>query len=210
MLRPMRRSASEPTSSEGDEQALLRRLRAGDAAAFETLVRTHAGRMLSVARRMLRNEEDARDALQEAFLQAFRGIDRFEGGARLSTWLHRIVVNASLMRLRSRSRRPEQPIEELLPRFYEDGHRIDPGPPWRSEGADPIEQRELAARVRAAIDRLPEIYRNVLLLRDIEELDTQETARLLDVKVDTVKVRLHRARQALRALLAPEFASETP
>jgi RNA polymerase sigma-70 factor (ECF subfamily) len=207
MLHSMRESRVSPPSPDGDERALLRRLRTGDAAAFETLVRTNAPRLLSVARRLLRNEEDARDALQEAFLQAFRGIGRFEGGARLSTWLHRIVVNASLMRLRSRGRRPEQPIEELLPRFYEDGHRIDPGPPWRSEGVDPIEQREIAARVRAAIDRLPEIYRNVLLLRDIEELDTQETARLLDVKVDTVKVRLHRARQALRALLAPEFTS---
>jgi len=204
----MRESGSSPPSPDGDEPALLRRLRAGDAAAFETLVRDHAPRLMSVARRMLRSEEDARDALQEAFLQAFRGIDRFQGGARLSTWLHRIVVNASLMRLRGRSRKPEQPIEELLPRFYQDGHRIDPGPPWRSEGADPIEQRELAERVRAAIDRLPEIYRNVLLLRDIEELDTEETARLLDVKVDTVKVRLHRARQALRALLAPEFTGE--
>jgi RNA polymerase sigma-70 factor (ECF subfamily) len=191
-----------------DELEWVRRLRAGDEAAYAALVRAHAGRLLPVARRMLRSEEDARDALQEAFLQAFRGIERFEGGARLSTWLHRIVVNACLMRLRARSRRPEGAIEDLLPRFYEDGHRIDPGPPWRSEGADPVEQRELAARVRDAIDRLPEIYRNVLLLRDIEELDTEETARLLDVKVDTVKVRLHRARQALRALLAPHFTGE--
>jgi RNA polymerase sigma-70 factor (ECF subfamily) len=181
-----------------DEQELIRRLRTGDDAAYALLVRTHAGRLLAVARRMLRVEEDARDALQEAFLQAFKGIDRFEGGARLSTWLHRIVVNACLMRIRTRSRKPEQPIEELLPRFYEDGHRIDPGPPWRSEGVDPVEQREVATLVRGAIDRLPEI----------EGLDTEETARLLDVKADTVKVRLHRARQALRALLEPHFSGE--
>jgi RNA polymerase sigma-70 factor (ECF subfamily) len=195
--------------SEREEQALIARLRAGDDAAFAELVRANAGRLLAVARRMLRSEEDARDALQEAFVQAFRGIGRFEGGARLSTWLHRIVVNASLMKLRSRGRRPEQPIEELLPRFYEDGHRIDPGPPWRQLGPDPVEQRETRTLVREAIDRLPETYRNVLLLRDIEGLDTEETARLLDVKVDTVKVRLHRARQALRALLSPHFAGET-
>lgn len=191
-----------------DEHALVLRLQAGEAAAFDELVRANAGRMLALARRILRSEEDARDALQDAFLQAFRGIGRFEGGARLSTWLHRIVLNASLMKLRTRARKPEQSIEELLPRFYEDGHRIDPGPPWRSEGADPVEQRELRTLVRAAIDRLPEIHRNVLLLRDIEGLDTEETAQLLDVKVDTVKVRLHRARQALRALLAPHFTGE--
>jgi RNA polymerase sigma-70 factor (ECF subfamily) len=202
-----RRDGRTP-SGELDEQALLVRLRAGDDAAFAVLVRAHAGRLLAVARRMLRSEDDARDALQEAFLQAFRGIGKFQGGARLSTWLHRIVVNACLMRLRSRSRKPEQPIEDLLPRFYEDGHRIDPGPPWRSGDADPVEQRELAALVRSAIDGLPEIHRNVLLLRDIEGLDAEETARLLDVKTDTVKVRLHRARQALRAVLAPHFTGE--
>jgi RNA polymerase sigma-70 factor (ECF subfamily) len=196
-------------SGELDEQALLVRLRAGEDAAFAVLVRAHAGRLLAVARRMLRSDDEARDAVQEAFLQAFRGLGKFEGQARLSTWLHRIVVNACLMRLRSRSRRPEQPIEELLPRFYEDGHRVDPGPPWRSAPADPVEQRELAELVRGAIDRLPEIHRNVLLLRDIEGRDAEETARLLDVKIDTVKVRLHRARQALRALLAPHFTGET-
>jgi RNA polymerase sigma-70 factor (ECF subfamily) len=114
-------------------------------------------------------------------------------------------VNASLMKLRSRGRRPEESIEELLPRFYEDGHRIDPGPPWRDAPPDPVEQRELRERMRASIDRLPETYRNVLLLRDIEELSTEETAQLLDVKADTVKVRLHRARQALRTLLDPHL-----
>jgi RNA polymerase sigma-70 factor (ECF subfamily) len=193
-----------------DEQALVARLRAGDDAAFAELVRDNGGRLLAVARRMLRSEEDARDALQEAFLQAFRAVDRFEGGARLSTWLHRIVINACLMKLRSRGRKPEASIDELLPRFYADGHRIDPGPPWRTEGLDPVESRELRALVRESIDRLPEIYRSVLLLRDIEELSTEETAQLLDVKLDTVKVRLHRARQALRALIAPRFTQEKP
>jgi RNA polymerase sigma-70 factor (ECF subfamily) len=203
-------SARLDPTAQGSEEALLARLRAGEPAAFDELVHANIGRMLAVARRMLRSEEDARDAVQEAFLLAFRGIDRFQGGARLSTWLHRIAVNACLMKLRSRGRKPEQPIEELLPRFYEDGHRIDPGPPWRTEGPDPVEERETRVLVREAIDRLPESYRNVLVLRDIEGLDTEETARLLDVKVDTVKVRLHRARQALRALLAPHFAGEAP
>jgi RNA polymerase sigma-70 factor (ECF subfamily) len=186
------RSAPQPAH---EEQALLARLRAGEDAAFAELLRVHGGRLLAVARRLLRSEDDARDALQDALLQAFRGIDRFEGGARLSTWLHRIVINASLMKLRTRSRKPEQPIDDLLPKFYADGHRIDPGPPWRTPGPDP--------------HRLPEIHRSVLLLRDIEELSTEETAQLLDVKVDTVKVRLHRARQALRALLAPHLTGGT-
>jgi RNA polymerase sigma-70 factor (ECF subfamily) len=201
----MTRDRRELEPKAPDEQSLLMRLRAGDEAAFAELVRENAGRLLAVARRLLRSEEDARDAVQDSFLQAFRGIGRFEGDARLSTWLHRIVINASLMKLRTRSRKPEGSIDELLPRFYADGHRIDPGPPWRAEIPDPVESRELRTLVRANIDRLPEIYRSVLLLRDIEELSTEETAAVLDVKAETVKVRLHRARQALRALLGPHF-----
>ncbi len=191
-----------------DEASLVARLRAGDEPAFADLVRQNAGRMLAVARRMLRSEEDARDALQDAFLQAFRGVGRFEGSARLSTWLHRILINACLMKLRTLGRKPEQSIEELLPTFHDDGHRVDPDSAWRAQPADPVEQREVRALVRASIDRLPEIYRNVILLRDIEGLSTEETAHLLEVKVDTVKVRLHRARQALRTLLTPHFAGE--
>ncbi len=192
-----------------DEASLLARLRAGDEAAFALLVRQNARRLPSVARRLQRTDEYARDAVQDAYLQAFRGIARFEGGAQLSTWLHRILVNACLMKLRSRGRKPEASIEDLLPRFYEDGHRIDPGPAWRTQEVDPVESREIRALVRASIDRLPGIYRNVLLLRDIEGLSTEEAAQMLDFKVDTLKVRLHRARQALRTLLDPHFARET-
>src|SRR6187402_1825192 len=89
----------EPASPDA---ALLEALRSGEPGAFEQLVRTHGGRLLAVARRLLGNEEDARDAVQEAFLNAFRGIDRFEGGSLLSTWLHRITVNVALMKLRTR------------------------------------------------------------------------------------------------------------
>jgi len=112
------------------------------------------------------------------------------------------------MKLRTRGRKPEESIEELLPKFYADGHRIDPGPPWRTEIPDPVESRVVRTLVRTSIDRLPEIYRSVLLLRDIEDLSTEETALLLDIKPGTVKVRLHRARQALRALLGPHFTGE--
>lgn len=97
------------------------RLRSGDEAAFEQLVRQHTGPMLAVARRLLRNEDAARDAVQEAFISAFRGLKTFREDSTLSTWLHRIVVNAALMRLRREKRRPETRIEDLLPRFTETG-----------------------------------------------------------------------------------------
>ena len=192
-------------SARADESALLERLRAGDDAAYEELVRSYGGRMLAVARRFLHAEDDARDAVQEAFLSAFKALDRFEGNARISTWLHRIVVNACLMKLRTRRRKPEKSIEELLPGFLEDGHMTQEAVPW-SENAETLAGRaEVAALVRAKIDELPEGYRNVLLLRDIEELDTEETAQAMGLTPNAVKTRLHRARQALRTLLEPEL-----
>ncbi len=191
-----------------DERTLLVELRAGDDAAYEKLVCEHSGRMLGIARRMLRSEEDARDAVQDAFLQVFRGIQRFQGEAKLGTWLHRIVVNTCLMKLRSRRRKPELAIEELLPRFLEDGHRVDPDPPWRPAG-DPLEDRELRERVRACIDQLPETYRTALILRDLEDMDTEQAAGLLGIQPAAFKMRVHRARQALRTLLAPAFAERS-
>jgi RNA polymerase sigma-70 factor (ECF subfamily) len=188
-----------------DERALIERLRAGDDDAYDELVRSYGGRLLAVARRFLRSEDDARDAVQDAFLSAFRSIDRFEGNARVSTWLHRIVVNASLMKLRTRRRKPEQSIDELLPGFLEDGHMEAPASPWRSVEADVAERSELRELVLRSIEELPDGYRNVLMLRDIEELDTEETAEIMGITPGAVKTRLHRARQALRELLAPHL-----
>jgi RNA polymerase sigma-70 factor (ECF subfamily) len=201
----LRRPAETTTTSDDfDEAALVARLRAGDDQAFEVLVRRHGGRMLAAARRLLRDDEAARDALQEAFLSAFTAIDRFDGRSRLSTWLHRIVLNCALMRLRRGRRRPEQPIDDLLPRFADDGHWVAAAPEETDESHALLERRETQTVVRACIDRLPESYRTVLVLRDIEELDTREVADRLDLTTNAVKVRLHRARQALRTLLERE------
>jgi RNA polymerase sigma-70 factor, ECF subfamily len=166
------------------------------------------GRLLAVARRILRNEEEARDALQEAFVLAFRGLPRFAGESRLSTWLHRILVNAALMQLRRRRAHPEEPIEPLLPQFLEDGHSTLTYGDWPEDAERRLERAELRGRVRATIDRLPGTYRTVLLLRDIEELPTTDVAELLGVSANAVKIRLHRARQALREQLDPILRPE--
>ncbi|HSB35669.1 MAG TPA: sigma-70 family RNA polymerase sigma factor [Thermoanaerobaculia bacterium] len=193
------------TTGHGNELADRDRLIGGDEEAFEELVRTHAGRMLAVARRFLRCDEDAHDAVQDAFCSAFRSIGSFQGGSSLATWLHRIVVNACLMKLRARARRPEESIEHLLPSFDETGHSRTPYGPWTPEAERNLLSKETREAVRAAIGRLPDSYRAVLLLRDIEDLDTDEVAELLGATPNAVKVRLHRARQALRTLLAPTF-----
>jgi len=191
-----------------DEATLVAALKAGDDAAFEKLVRDYSGRMLAVASRLVGEGAEANDVVQEAFLSAFRAIDRFEGTARLSTWLHRITVNAALMRLRSRRRHPEEPLDPWLPHFEASGHRVGPSEPWQP--LDALQKKELRAQVRKRIDELPEIYRTVLLLRDIEGLDGEEVAGLLGVNIGTVKTRLHRARMALRSLLDPHLREMQP
>jgi RNA polymerase sigma-70 factor (ECF subfamily) len=188
-----------------DEAALLARMRAGDGEAFETRVRTYGGRLLLVARRILGQEEDADDAVQDAFLSAFKGIRQFGAQSQLGTWLHRIVVNAALGRLRRRQRHPEKPIESLLPHFGEGEHQIDPPAPWKATAETTVQNQETRELVQRCIGRLPESYRIVLLLRDIEGLATEETAKILDTSTAVVKTRLHRARQALRTLLDPHF-----
>ena len=193
------------TSPRADEAALVARLRSGDGRAFEELVRTHTPRLLRVARRFLDSEEDARDAVQDAFVAAFRSIREFESNARLSTWLHRIVINAALMKLRTQRRKPEEDIEKYLPRFLEDGHQVERSVAWGESAQTAMERAETCNLVRAAIARLPESYRVVLMLRDIEELSTDEVAELLGTTPNAVKIRLHRGRQALRTLLDPDM-----
>jgi RNA polymerase sigma-70 factor (ECF subfamily) len=175
-----------------DEAGLLERLRAGDEAACAELVRRFGGRLLATALRLLRCEADAADAVQDAFVSALRALGSFAGQSGLGTWLHRIVVNCCLMKLRSRSRRRDVPLDDL--------------PPARGAaepGGAALDRAETCARVRACIDRLPEPHRTVLVLRDLEELDTEATARRLGLTPGAVKTRLHRARQALRPLLGP-------
>ena len=191
-----------------NEVEFLDALRRGEEAAFAELVRRHSGRLLVVIRRLLRRDEDAQDALQETFLSAFRGLSAFDGKCQLGTWLHRIAVNSALMKLRSQQRKPERSIEEFLPTFYADGHRQNPGPAWKVDVDRALDQAETRDLVRWAIDQLPDAYRVVLILRDIDQLDTAEAAALLEADAGAVKTRLHRARQALRTLLDPHFRGD--
>lgn len=191
------------TVSASSDAPLVARLRAGEEAAFAELVQTYSPRMLAVARRFLGNDDDAGDAVQDAFFSAVKALDKFEESAQLGTWLHRIVVNASLMKLRTKRRHPERPIEELLPAFSNDGHQRSAASHWPAVTDTAAVDRETRALVRRCIEELPESHRTVLLLRDIEERSTEETAEALGLTVSAVKTRLHRARLALRELLDP-------
>lgn len=191
-----------------DEQQVLSGLRRGDDDAYEVVFRRYGGRMLSTARRLLGNDEDARDAVQEAMLSAFKAVGRFEGGAQIGTWLHRIVVNAALMKLRARSRRPEVALDEASLVRLERAR--GPGG-WSSTADEALSRRELEAVVREEVARLPDEHRAVLVLRDVEGFDVAEIASLLDVGPAAAKMRLQHARRMLRAALGLRLApSEAP
>jgi len=193
-----------PNSAVSEAIPDLGSLARGDEAAWAELVRSAGPRLLAVARRLV-GDPAAEDCVQDAFVQAYRNVGRFEGRSAVTTWLHRITVNSALAALRSRRRHPEEPIEPLLPLFDRSGYRI-------ATGAVARDPEEIAARseareiVLAAIDLLPETYRTVLVLRDLEELSGEETARILETTANVVKVRLHRARAALKTLVEMPLA----
>ena len=170
---------------------------------FETAVRAYLPRMLTTATRILRDPGEAGDAVQDACLQAYRNLDRFEGRSAIGTWLHRIAVNAALARLRKRKSLREGGIDDHLPEYDQFGVLLG-DPNWREVTPESLLMRaETRQIVRETIDQLPESYRIVLILRDIEELDTAEAAEALDCSSGSIKTRLHRARLALKKLLHP-------
>ncbi len=161
--------------------------------------------MLSVARRLLINEDDARECIQEAYLLAFAKINSFEGRSSFRTWLHRIVVNCALGILRSRKPHNTQSIDDLLPVFDSDGCRIEPTWQFNEPLLKILERNQARDLVHRSIQSLPDTYRIVLMLRDIEGYDTEEVATLLETNTGVIKTRLHRARAALKKQLEPIF-----
>jgi len=197
-------TASPSPFADADELTLLAGLRIRDERAFTRFESLYAAQIYGTARRMLRDDADAQDAVQDAFIGAYKSLASFDGRSKLSTWLTRIVINKCLMKLRSRRRSHEVAIETLLPTFKEDGHPTQWTSHWKPD-TESDSRNQMAALVRTKIDELPDHYRIVLVLRDIQGLSTEETAQALEDTTNAVKVRLHRARQALRTLLDPHM-----
>ncbi len=174
----------------------------------ERMVRENIGWMLAVAHRFLNDRALAEDAVQEAFLAAFKGFENFENRSSLKTWLHRITVNVALQKLRQLKRRAEITIDDYLPDFYENDCRIER--PWEHIASldELLQTEENRLQIRTAINKLPDNYRAVILLRDIEGYTTAEVSELLDCSVSSAKVQLHRARAALKCLLEPLLRGE--
>jgi len=189
--------------------SLIDRLRSGDAVALEEVMEQFAPRVYRVAYGITRNQADAEEVVQDVFLRLFRKIDAFEGRSALGTWIYRIAVNTALIKRRGKRATLEVLLEDHLPTFRDDGHREGDRAMLLADWSDTPEDELLSSETRDTVRRmiagLPDHYRVVLLLRDMEELSNEETAEILNDTVASVKSRLHRARMALREQLTRSF-----
>lgn len=183
---------------------LLQRSQAGDVAAFTALVRRYEEKVYNIAYRLVGNSADAADVAQETFIAAYEGLERFRGESAFYTWLYRIAVNRALTHRKARDSRPE----------FASGASDDPAPvelagDTSEEPAAMAETKELQATIQAAISKLPEEFRAVVVLKDVEEFEYEEIADVLSIALGTVKSRLHRGRMLLRTALA-HYIGTTP
>ena len=185
-----------------DDRELLARAQAGDMSAFEALVGKHEEKVYGLALRMTRSEADAAEITQDTFLSAYQHLSEFRGEAAFGSWVHRIAANNALMRLR-RQKVVDIVSDELAgPEFTERGSLADgPESDWSKRADDKILEDELGRAIQAATDALPEGYREVFLLKDVEGLSYEEISEMVGISVPAVKSRLHRARLALRGAI---------
>ena len=190
-------------TAEPSDHALAARAAAGDDSAFETIVERYQARVFRLACR-LTSDTDAPDVLQETFLQVYRHLASFRGESQFGTWLYRIATNAALMHRRASSRRPASSLEGFLPQFDAQGmHAATPAELQVATRADELLDRQLLAeKAREGIGRLPDLYRDAFVMRDLEEMPTAEVARVLGVEPAAVRQRVHRARLMLRGYLS--------
>ncbi len=191
-----------------DETRMIASILAGNTEQYHVLIRPYERSVYKMALSFMKNEADAEDVAQEAFLKAFRHLARFRGQAKFSTWLISITLNEARGRLRHQS----QMRLESLDATPEEGGHVAPAMlrDWREVPSEALERKEIREMLRAAVENLSPIYREVLVLRDVEEFSIDETAKALELTTAAVKVRLHRARIMLQKTLAPQLKSVNP
>jgi RNA polymerase sigma-70 factor (ECF subfamily) len=199
-----------PGDGQPGDGELVVRSQKGDGAAFATLVTRHQRQLYRLALRMTQSEADAQEVLQEAFLHAWQKLPLFRGEAQFSSWLYRIAANSALMRLRRKRRAPDslpdQPLELTGPKFTAEGqYEQPPRSDWSQRADDKLLSQELGRHIDAAVRTLPDDYRTVFLLKDVDGLSNEDIATALELTVPAVKSRLHRARLALREKLGDFF-----
>jgi len=186
------------------ESELIAAILAGNTELFHQLILPHERRVYMMALSYMKNQEDAEDVAQETFIRAIQHLSKFRGDSRFGTWLISIALNEARRRLRRRATIRVSPLEDspdesspAFPALLRD---------WRELPSEVLERKEIRKLIARAVNMLPDIYQQVFLLREVEELDSHDTAVVLEISISLVKVRLHRARMMLQALLAPQFA----
>jgi RNA polymerase sigma-70 factor (ECF subfamily) len=192
--------SSAPIRSEAE---IIAAILTGETQFYHELIRPHERSVYMMALSYMKNEADAEDVAQEAFIKAFRNLSTFRGDAKFSTWLISITLNEARNRLRRQGVVRMQSLDEPPD---EDG-AVSPAllRDWREIPSEALEREEVRTLIKKAVEFLPEIYKQVFLLRDVEELDVNETAQILSISISNVKVRLHRARMMLQKELAPQL-----
>jgi len=192
-------SPAPPDLASLTDEELIARARQKDFAAFEALLERYEDRVFRLAYRFVRNESEAKEILQDTFLSVWRKLDTFKGDSLFSSWVYRVAANTALMRLRSQRRHPQISTEDLPAGFLDSyrpsgaeglSHLPSPGENWAKRPDEQLQSDELRRHIQAAVDELPELYRTVFLVRDVEGLSTEETAEMLGISVPTVKTRL--------------------
>jgi len=191
-------SPEPPDLSSLTDDELIARARQKDFSAFEALLERYEDKVFRLAYRFVRNESDAKEILQDTFLSVWRKLDTFKGDSQFSSWVYRVAANTALMRLRSQRRHPQISTEDLPPGFLDGfrpatgggaglAHLPSPGENWAKRPDEQLQSDELRRHIQAAVDALPELYRTVFLVRDVEGLSTEETAEVLGISVATLK-----------------------
>lgn len=175
----------------------------------EDIFREYGPRVYNLARRMLGNDADAEDVTQEVLLQVVRKLDTFRGEANIATWLHRVTVNAALAHRKKRARREEHEVHDPLQNYLNDGHHANLRP-WAAPPEELALNQETSKLIEKAINDLPELYRDVYVLSDVEGVPNQEIGDMLGLSLPAVKSRLHRGRLLMRNALAPHFEEVNP
>ena len=202
-------SGEAPTTAQRNEAELIARVLAGEKELFHELIRPYERMVFMTVFSIVKNETDAEDGAQDAMVNAYRHLSKFRGDAKFSTWLTTIAVNEGRQKLRRAKRAKEDSLDEPI---EGEDQEITPAPltDWREIPLESLERKELRAELRSAVAGLPDKYREIFTLRDIEELNVAETAAALGINENMVKVRLHRARMMLQKRLAPILKTTAP
>ncbi len=205
-IRPKKTSSEKSQLSSNEERLLIERVKAGDQKAFEAIFSLYVSRVYRQALKLVGNEADANDVVQEVFLLVYRKANSFLGKSEFSTWLYRLTANAALTKLRQIKREKVVSLDEYMPKFRKDGHHlVRPVADWTQDIENLVSIMESRQIIQQAIDQLSPIDKAVVVMSDLEELSNPEISKTLGVSVQAVKARLHRARLFLRGRLTSHF-----